>query len=168
MYLLLLRESSIKGHNSFLKANDFHVYWGVNHHHQRCLQIGCCQLYVWGGQERRSCEVTSIKLPACYTPACPGCGGVGWLLYNPEQQSGHIQLAQGFGFTRTLEVGAWTCNSLWSVLSNWWIWEQGLSQYIHVGSIKPEQVDINQRGHCWNRVQHKCAVECNRARKVGR
>ena len=41
----------------------------------------------------------------------------------------------------------------------------GLSQYIHVGSIKPEQVDINQRGHCWNRVQHKCAVECNRARE---
>ena len=36
-----------------------------------------CQLYVWAGQERRSCEaevVTSIKLPG-YTTLCLGVGG---------------------------------------------------------------------------------------------
>ena len=65
-----------------------------------------CQLYVWAVQERRSCGaevVTSIKLPA-YTTLCLGVGG--GVALQPRAESGHIQLAQGFGFTGTLEVGA--------------------------------------------------------------
>ena len=160
---------TIESHNNFPKANDFHIWWGVNHHHQRCLQIalsvvcmGCAGKEVlWSDLDK-----TASLL---YQPAQGVGGGVA---LQPRAQEWAYTTCPGFRVYRdTRSRGVNLQFSVKCALKNWWIWRLvSLSTYtldpstcfgseellIRVGLIELEY-----------NTSELCAVECIRAREVG-